>query len=473
MRFASFDAAAAHLRDAGILMVDLKFCDIWGRWHHVTLPAERFTSQLFARGVGFDGSALGFKSVKSGDMALIPDLDAGFPDPFTADPTFSFVCTAVEADTRQPFPFDPRTIAQRAEAFLRETGVADRSVWGPEFEFYLFDGVQFENTVHTASYRVESQEGAWRRRELGSGYHVPMHGGYHAIPPHDRLHDARTRICRHLAAMGVEVKYHHHEVGGPGQCEIEVPLLPLAEATDTVMLVKYAVRMTAIALGLTATFLPKPLHGEAGSGMHFHQCLWKDGANLFHDAAGYGRLSTAARRFIAGLLHHGPAVMALTNPSTNSYRRLVPGYEAPVSAIFSLGNRSAAIRIPMYSDRPENTRFEFRPPDATGNPYLAVAAMLLAGVDGIRRGMDPTALGFGPVDEDIFSWPPERRAAIHSLPTSLGAALDALERDHAFLLEGGVFPDELLARWIARKRTEEREVLNRPHPYEVELYYDL
>ena len=473
MIFRSFDDAASYIRDHGIVMVDLKFCDLWGRWHHVTLPAPRFTRGLLERGVGFDGSSVGFKTVSAGDMVLQPDLEAAFPDPFHDVPTLSFICRTLEADTRQPFPYDPRNIARRAEAFLRDTGIGDRSVWGPEFEFYLFDGVSFENSLNTASYRVESSEGGWNSRSLGSGYTIPAHGGYHAIPPHDHLHNARTKICLALAEMGVEVKYHHHEVGGPGQCEIEIPLLPLAQATDAILLVKYVVRMTAIQLGMTATFLPKPLHGEAGSGMHFHQCLWKGTTNLFHDASGYGAMSETGRQFIAGILAHGGAVMAWTNASTNSYRRLVPGFEAPVSAIYSIGNRSAAIRIPKYANQPESSRFEFRPPDATGNPYLMVAAQLMAGLDGIRKQMDPTALGFGPVDEDIFTWGAEKRAQIRALPTSLGQSIDALEADHAFLLEGDVFSADIVERWIARKRAEERDVLNRPHPYEIELYYDL
>jgi glutamine synthetase len=474
LSFSTFDEAAAFLRAREIAMVDLKFCDLWGRWHHVTLPVKRFQPWLLERGVGFDGSALGFKPVKAGDMLLVPDLEAAFLDPWCEVPTLSFICQTYEASTsRELFPYDPRNIAHRAEAHLQASGVADRSVWGPEFEFYLFDGVAFENAVHAASYRVESAEGAWRARELGSGYTVPMHGGYHAVPPHDHLHNARTRIALRLEAMGIDVKYHHHEVGGPGQCEIEIPLMPLLRATDAVMLVKYAARMTAIELGMTATFLPKPLHGEAGSGMHFHQCLWNGDSNVFHDPAGYARLSEVARQYIAGLLLHGGAVMALSNPSTNSYRRLVPGFEAPVSAFFSAGNRSAAIRVPKYADRPESTRFEFRPPDATGNAYLSAAAQLLAGLDGIRRRLDPAQLGFGPVDEDIFTWSAERRARIRALPTSLGQALDALEGDHTFLLEGHVFSADLIERWLAQKRFEERDVLGRPHPYEVELYYDL
>ncbi len=471
--FRTFEEAQAFTRDRAIAMVDLKFCDLWGRWHHVTLPSARFTPGLMESGVGFDGSSVGFKTVSAGDMVLVPDLSTGFLDPFWEVPTLSFVCSTLEADTRQVFPYDPRNIATRAEEYLKTSGVADASMWGPEFEFYLFDGVAYENGMNVASYRVESQEGDWRSPELGSGYTIPRHGGYHAIPPHDHLYNARTRITTRLQEMGVEVKYHHHEVGGPGQCEIETPLLPLIRAADTVLLVKYVARMTASQLGMTATFMPKPLYGEAGSGMHFHQQLLRGGQNLCFDAQGYGSASALARSYIAGLLLHGGAVMAFTNPSTTSYRRLIPGYEAPISAIFSVGNRSAAIRIPKYANRPESARFEFRPPDATCNPYLAIAAQLMAGIDGIRRKLDPTELGYGPIDEDIFTWDPARRAKVKALPTSLGETMSALETDREFLLTGDVFSADLIERWIDRKRWESREVRNRPHPYEVELYYDL
>jgi glutamine synthetase len=470
--FVSFEDAAATVRDRRIEMVDLKYCDLWGRWHHVTLPAARFTPALMDKGVGFDGSSVGFKSVSSGDMVMMPDLGTAFVDPFCEARTLSFVCSTLEADTRQPFPYDPRNIVRHAEANLRATGIADRSLWGPEFEFYLFDSVLYENGTNVAAYRVESAEGSWRSREPGSGYTLAPHGGYHAIPPHDHLMAARTRIAQHLGTMGVEVKYHHHEVGGPGQCEIEIPLLPALAAADTAMLVKYVVRMTATGLGMTATFIPKPLFGEAGSGMHFHQQLWKDDRNVCYDAAGYGCLSQVAQHYVAGLLVHGGAVMAFTNPSTNSFRRLVPGFEAPVSAIYSLGNRNAAVRIPSYANRPESARFEFRPPDATANPYLAIAAQLMAGIDGMRRRLDPVALGFGPVDGDIVAWAAERRATIQALPTSLGAAMDALAGDREFLLAADVFSADVLDRWIGRKREEERDVAARPHPYEMELYYD-
>jgi len=471
--FQTFEEALAFIQERSIMQVDLKFSDLWGRWHHVTVPVGCFNARLMENGVGFDGSSVGFKSVSAGDMVMVPDLATGFQDPFWEIPTLSFICVTLEADTRQIFPYDPRNIAIRAEDYLKQTGIADCSIWGPEFEFYIFDGVSYQNTMNTASYRVESAEADWKSYELGSGYGIPLHGGYHAIPPLDRLYNLRSRISMHLEAMGVAVKYHHHEVGGPGQCEVETSLLPLLKAADASLLIKYITRMTAFEAGMTATFMPKPLYGEAGSGMHFHQHIWKQGVNLFYDPAGYGCISQVARQYMAGLLHHGGAVMAFTNPSTNSYRRLIPGYEAPISAIFSLANRSAAIRIPKYANRPDSARFEFRPPDATANPYLAMAAQLLAGIDGILKGMDPTAMGLGPVDENIFSWSEAERARIKSLPTSLEQAMDALEADHDFLLAGGVFNEDLIQRWIAQKRLEEREVRNRPHPYEIELYYDL
>ncbi|RLE34775.1 MAG: type I glutamate--ammonia ligase [Acidobacteria bacterium] len=471
--FHDFDEAVAFIGSNSIEQVDLKFCDLWGRWHHVTVSAAGFNQELMDQGIGFDGSSVGFKSISSGDMVMVPDLTTGFVDPFWDIPTLSFICTTLEADSRQLFPFDPRTIAKRAEDFMRDEGIADTVLWGPEFEFYVFNGVSYENGMNVAAYRVESDEGDWNSDRLGSGYSMPVHGGYHAIPPRDHLHNLRSRICGRLDDAGFPVKYHHHEVGGPGQCEIETPLIAGYRAADATMMVKYIARLTAQEEGLTATFMPKPLHGEAGSGLHFHQRLEKDGTNIFYDADGYGCISETARFFIGGLLHHGGSVLAFTNPSTNSYRRLIPGFEAPISAVFSAGNRSAAVRIPRYANTPDSARIEFRPPDATCNPYLAITAQLMAGLDGIRRQLDPTKLGFGPFDEDLFSLSEERRKEIISLPSSLDGALMALEGDHQFLLEGDVFDADLIDRWIEAKRAEERAVRNRPHPYEVELYYDL
>ena len=461
------------IKERSVEQIDLKFVDLWGRWHHVTLPAGLFDQSLLDRGVGFDGSSVGFKTISSGDMVMVPDLTTSFLDPFWERTTLSFICTTLEADTRQLLAHDPRSVARRAEAYLAESGVGERSMWGPELEFYVFDHVTFDNGANVAAYRVESHEGFWRSREPGDGYTLPHGGGYHAIPPRDRLADLRSTICSHLPELGVPVKYHHHEVGGAGQCEIETPLLPLIAAADAVMLIKYVTRMVAVRSGLTATFLPKPVYGEAGSGMHCHQRLEGAGGNLFYDPNGYACLSEVARWYIGGLLHHGGAVLAFTNPSTNSYRRLVPGFEAPVSAIFSAGNRSAAVRIPKYANKPDSARFEFRPPDATCNPYLAMAAQLMAGIDGIQRKLDPSELGFGPVEEDIFSWPVERRRQIKALPTGLDRALDALEADHDFLLAGGVFDQGLIERWVARKRDEQFALWTRPHPFEVQLYYDI
>jgi glutamine synthetase len=470
--FQDLESAAAFIEEHGVRMVDLKFGDLWGRWHHLTVPASLLTPELLAAGVGFDGSSVGLKSVKSGDMVLVPDLSTGALDPFWEVPTLSFICNILEAETKAPYARDPRSILRAAEGYMQSTGIADSSLWGPEFEFYAFKSVAFSNTLNAASYRVDSSEADWHGLEEGHGHYIPLHGGYHAIPPRDQLYGLRTRISLHLEEMGVPVKYHHHEVGGPGQCEIETPLMPMLQAADAAMTVKYVARMAAQREGQTVTFLPKPLYGEAGSGMHFHMHLFRDGINLFYDPEGYGLLSPTALHYIGGLLLHAPALLALTNPSTNSYRRLVPGYEAPVNCFFSAGNRSAAIRVPGYATQPEKVRIEFRPPDATCNPYLAMAAMLLAGLDGVVREIDPTEQGFGPVNDDVFSWAPARRATIKALPGSLKEALDALEADHEFLLTGGVFSRELVTDWIEAKLREHQAVQARPHPYEVQLYFD-
>jgi glutamine synthetase len=426
------------------------------------------------KGVGFDGSAVGLKSVKAGDMVLVPDLGTGFMDPFWDTPTLSFICTTLEADTHAVFVNDPRNIALRAEAYLQSTGLADESRWGPEFEFYIFDRVSYEYGINRAYYEIFSAEADWNSAQGGHGHYIPAHGGYHAIPPKDALYKLRSEIASHLEKMGVPVKYHHHEVGGPGQCEIETPMMGLIQSGDASMIIKYVTKMTAHQHGQTATFMPKPLYGEAGSGMHFHQHLFKKKKNIFYDPKGYGCLSQEGLYYIGGLLKHGAALLAITNPSTNSYRRLVPGYEAPVNAFFSLGNRSAAVRIPKYANQPETARTEFRPPDATGNVYLMLAAMLMAGLDGIRNKIDPTANGFGPIDQNIFAWSEEQRAAIKSLPASLNEALRALEDDHDFLLAGGVFSEELIKQWVDYKRNAEYfAVRNRPHPYEMSLYFDV
>jgi len=470
--FKSFTEAQSFIQKEKIQMIDLKFCGLWGRWHHVTLSASAFDTGVMEAGVGFDGSSVGLKSVKSGDMALIPDLSTGVLDPYWEVPTLSFICYIVEAVSKKRYFRDPREIARRAEDALVSSGAADRSIWGPEFEFYVFNKVSFENDINKASYQVEALEAAWNSGSQGLGNTLPLHGGYHAIPPRDQLFNLRTNIVTTLEKMGVPVKYHHHEVGGPGQCEIETPLMGIIAAADATMMIKYVTRMSAYYAGQAVTFLPKPLFGEAGSGMHFHQQLFKKNKNTFYDPSTPDKLSKTALSYIAGLLVHAPSLLAYTNPSTNSYRRLVPGFEAPVNCFYSLGNRSAAIRVPAYATEPDKVRMEFRPPDATCNPYLAMAAMLMAGLDGIKRKLNPTELGFGPINENIFSWSDEKRATIKSLPTSLGQALDALEKDHDYLMSDGVFDDEIVSDWIAAKRKEECQLSVRPHPFEIQNYFD-
>jgi glutamine synthetase len=454
--------------------IDLKFCDLWGRQHHLTVPSSQLSSQLMEQGIGFDGSSIGLKNVKSGDMVMVPDLKTGFQDPFWNVPTLSFLCTALNASDFKIFSNDPRNLARKAESYLLQTGIADQSMWGPELEFYIFDEVYYENANNRAGYELVSYEAESDSDNSPTGSYIHLHGGYHAAPPKDKSYQLRQEIVGYLQKMGVPVKYHHHEVGSYGQVEIETTMMDLLAAGDAVKLIKYTAKMTALRNNQSVTFMPKPIFQEAGSGMHFHQHLFLEGKNLFYDPDGYGNLSELARYYIGGLLLHGPALLALTNPSTNSYRRLVPGYEAPINAFYSLGNRSAAIRIPKYANRPDTTRIEFRPPDATCNPYLALAAQLLAGIDGIQNQIDPSDLGYGPIDDDIFSWTSEQRATIKPLPTSLEEALSSLEKDHDFLRAGDVFSSELVEEWIEHKRDEEIDPVRiRPHPYEISLYFDV
>jgi len=461
-----------------IEMIDLKFIDLFGRWHHLSLPISQLNMDMFKRGVPYDGSsAPGFKSVESGDMTLLPDVATAKLDPFWDVPTLSFVCSSAEVDTLKLYKREPRAIARKAEQYLVKTGIADKSLWSTEFEFYIFDSVAYKNDINMASYIIDSNEADWNSAlEEGKnlGHKIPTHGGYHAIPPLDALFDVRTEMVRTVEEGGIPVRYHHHEVGGPGQSEIEILDDTLTNMGDITMWIKYVVKMVARKHNRTVTFMPKPLYNEAGNGMHFHQHLFKQGKPLFYDKKGYAGLSKLALYYIGGLLTHGSALLALTNPSTNSFKRLVPGFEAPVKLFFSLANRSAAIRIPMYAQTPEEKRMEFRPPDATCNVYLALAAQLMAGIDGIKKKIDPTKAGFGPIDENVFALPETEKEKIASVPTTLKEALDALQEDHQFLLEGGVFTRDILDVWIDQKLNNEyHEVRNRPHPYEISLYYDV
>ncbi|MFZ4576945.1 MAG: type I glutamate--ammonia ligase [Myxococcota bacterium] len=466
----------AQVRADGIAMIDLRFVDLLGAWHHVTLPTSALDEDVFTKGVAFDGSSIpGFKTVQGGDLVAIPDLATALADPFWEQPTVGLICSIAEADTHEPFAHDPRTVASRAEAFLRAQGIAEKSMWGPEFEFYIFDRITYLNDINQSQYRIDSCEADWNTgavegRNLGG--HIPRKGGYHAMPPLDALYNLRSEMVRRIEDAGIPVRYHHHEVGGPGQCEIEIMLLPLERAVDAVMLVKYLTKMVARMADKTVTYMPKPLYNEAGSGMHFHQYLVQAGKSQFYEKGPYANLSKMARQYIGGLLKHGPALLALTNPATNSYKRLVPGFEAPVSLCYGLANRSAAVRVPKYVDTDTDKRIEFRTPDGTCNPYLAVAAQLMAGIDGILNDLDAEKLGFGPVDGNLFDLPVEERARIGKMPASLREAAQALEADHEFLLRGGVFPAEMIQNLIRLKLKDYDEVRNRPHPFEMSLYFD-
>jgi glutamine synthetase len=448
-------------------MVDLKFTDLLGSWQHMSLPLSAFDESAFDEGLGFDGSSIrGWQGISESDMLLVPQADTAILDPFTETPTLSILCEVIDPITREPYNRDPRRIARRAEEYLRSTGVADTTYFGPESEFFVFDSVAYDLQVNGAKYEVDSAEGHWNSGTPGLGYTVRPKEGYFPPSPSDSLHDMRTEMVLTLERLGIPCEFHHHEVATGGQCEIDMRFATLTRMADQVMTYKYVVKNVARRHGKTATFMPKPLFGDNGSGMHCHQSLWKEGATLMADPSGYAGLSLLARNYVGGLLAHAPALLAFCAPTTNSYRRLVPGYEAPVNLVYSQRNRSACIRIPMYSSSPKAKRIEFRCPDPTANPYLAFAAMLMAGLDGIERGLDPGA----PADYDLFE---ESHGEIAQVPGSLGETLDALEADHAFLMKGGVFSEELIRTWIRWKRENEVDVVRlRPHPAEFFLYYD-
>lgn len=460
-------------KEMGAQTVDLKFVSLLGRWHHISLPVERLDESLFSQGVAFDGSSIpGYARNTRSDMTLIPDPATCMLDPFWERPTLSLICDIHTGDGT-PYARDPRGIARRAEQYMRATGIADRASMSPEFEFHIFDSVKHQSDVNTSFYRVDVAEAVWNSaKRHGTGTVLAHQGGYHALPPQDRLFKLRDRIVHTVQSCGVPVKYHHHEVGGAGQSEIEILFHPLLQAGDVTMLVKYLVRMVAAEAGHVATFMPKPLWNEAGNGMHVHQHLFLQGRPLFWDEKGWANLSEVALHYIGGILHHGPALSALTNPSTNSYKRLVPGFEAPIHLIYGLANRSAAIRIPEAGNTPESKRIEFRPPDATCNIYLALAGMLMAGLDGIKKKMDPQAMGFGPFDQSLQGMDEVKRSKVTTIPLTLEDALNALRADHEFLLEGEVFHEETIQAWMDRKRDEATDVRRRPHPREVALYFD-
>ena len=470
-------AVLKYAEDHEAKFVSVRFTDLVGSWQHLTFPIHELDEGSFEDGFGFDASSIrGWASIHESDMLLIPDGARFWMEPFAEEPTLCLVANAVDPITKEGYAFDPRSVAQRAESYLKFTGIADTVNFGPEAEFFVFDGVEVDNEPHSSGYRIHSDEGIWssgrardEARGHNLGYRIRNKEGYVPVPPADSLADLRSEISLTLEQVGITVECHHHEVATAGQCEIDFRYSTLLGTADNLQLFKYIVRNTAYQYGKTATFMPKPLYGDNGSGMHCHQSLWKDEKPLFA-GDGYAGLSDLARYYIGGLLKHAAAIVAFAAPTTNSYKRLVPGFEAPVNLAYSARNRSAAIRIPMFSTNPKLKRLEFRPPDPSCNPYLAFSAMLMAGLDGIQNRLDPGE----PLDKDIYDLAPEELKNVPSLPGSLDESLNALEADHEFLLKGDVFTPRLIERWISYKREREINVMRmRPHPLEFALYYDI
>jgi glutamine synthetase len=461
-------------KDRDIKMVDLRFTDLPGQWQHFTIPAHRLDSDFFEDGIGFDGSSIrGFQEIHESDMLLMPDPNSAFIDPIFEVTTLVMICDVYDPITHQPYSRDPRYVAKKAEAYLKQTGLATTSYWGPECEFFLFNDVRYGGGTNSSFYYIDSQEGWWNSgsdKGPNFGGQIPPKRGYFPVPPTDSLQDVRSRIVMALENAGVEVELHHHEVATAGQSEIGIRFDTLTTMADKTLLFKYIVKNVARKCNLTATFMPKPLFGDNGSGMHTHQSLWKGDVNCFYDESGYAGLSDMAKYYIGGLLKHAPAILALASPTTNSYRRLVPGFEAPVNLAYSQRNRSAICRIPVYSKSPKAKRVEFRAPDSSSNPYLCFAALLMAGLDGVQNRIDPGE----PSDKDLYELPPAEAKLIKQVPGSLDAVLAALENDYEFLLKGDVFTSDLLEAYIDYKRQTELDPIRmRPHPYEFTLYYDI
>jgi glutamine synthetase len=473
--FTSADEVLSYIRDESVQFVDIRFCDLPGVMQHFTVPAGTVDEDFFANGQMFDGSSIrGFQAIHESDMQLIPDPTSAFVDPFRAAKTLAMNFSIVDPFTKERYSRDPRNVASKAEAYLKESGIADTVYFGAEAEFYVFDDVRFETKQNAGYYYIDSIEAAWntgRTEEGGNrGYKTRYKGGYFPVPPIDHQADLRDTMVLAMDAAGLQVERAHHEVGAAGQAEINYKFDTLLHAGDSLMLFKYLVKNVAWAAGKTATFMPKPIFGDNGSGMHCHQSLWKDGSPLFYDELGYAGLSDTARWYIGGLLKHAPSLLAFTNPTVNSYHRLVPGFEAPVNLVYSQRNRSAAVRIPVTGTSPKAKRLEFRVPDPSCNPYLAFSAQMMAGLDGIRTKTEPPT----PIDKDLYELPPDEHESIPTVPGSLPAVLEALEADNGYLLEGGVFTPDLIDTWIEYKRTNEIDPIRlRPHPHEFELYYDL
>ena len=464
----------ALIRAEDIKMVDFKMVDIHGQYRHVTIPAENFSEETMSAGIGFDASNYGYAVVEKSDMVFIPDPDTALIDPFCEIRTLSMTGNAMIIDTpfNRPLPQYPRNIVRAAEAYMKAEGVADQMLILPEFEFYLFDEVGYEVLPNSNGVSLDARQSYWNSGTEGRGCVVEKQKAYHIAKPFDASYECRSEMCLHMLEAGIPINYHHPEVAASGQFEIEPQLGEMSKMADATMMIKYIIRNTALKYGKSATFMPKPIAGEAGSGMHVHMLLLKDGKPVFADDAGYAHLSRTAHYFMGGILSHIAALCAITNPSTNSFKRLIPGYEAPVTVGYATSNRSAVIRIPAYAKAPEKRRFELRNPDATCNPYFCYAAILMAGLDGVKKQIDPHEKGWGPYDVNLYRLSDEEKAKLTGLPTSLSEALDALEADHDFLTAGGVFPEELIASIIADERREVADLNRIPTPAEFERYYN-
>ena len=463
------------IRENGIKMIDFKMVDINGQYRHVTIPAENFSEDTMVSGVGFDASNYGYAVVEKSDMVFIPDPDTAVIDPFCQIPTLSMTGNAMIIDnpTNRPLAQYPRNIVLAAEQYMKDCGIADTMLILPEFEFYLFDQVGWEVQPNSIGYCLDAVQSYWNSAVEGKGCIVPKQKAYHIAKPFDQAYELRSEMCMLMKDAGIEINYHHPEVAASGQFEIEPLLGQMSKMADATMMIKYIIHNVAMKHGKTATFMPKPIYGEAGSGMHVHMLLLKDGQPVFSDDNGYAHLSKEAHWFMGGLLKHIHSLCALTNPSTNSFKRLIPGYEAPVTVGYATSNRSAVIRIPAYAKDPTKRRFELRNPDATCNPYFCYAAILMASLDGIKNQIDPHEHGWGPYDMNLYHLSDEEKAKLQGLPASLDAALDALEADNDYLTAGNVFPKELITNFIKTKREECRQMSMIPHPAEFDKYYNL
>lgn len=462
------------VKDKGIKIIDFRFVDMPGLWQHFTMNAKELEEDMFEEGVGFDGSSIrGFQKIQESDMLLIPDAKSAFVDPFSSFPQLNLICNVKDPVTLQPYSRDPRYIAQKAENYLKSTGIGDTCYFGPEAEFFVFDDIRFNQSQNEGFYFIDSKEGFWnagRDEKPNLGYKIRYKEGYFPVPPADSLQDLRSEMMLTMEEIGVQVEVHHHEVATAGQCEIDMRFDTLTVMGDKLLKYKYVVKNVANKHGKTATLMPKPLFMDNGSGMHVHQSIWKGGKNVFYEAGGYADLSKSAIYYIGGILKHAPALLAFCAPTTNSYRRLVPGYEAPINLIYSQRNRSASVRIPAYSRSEKSKRIEVRFPDPSCNGYLAFSALLMAGLDGIQNKIVPP----DPIDKDLYDLEPEEKAHVKSTPGSLEEVLNSLERDHEFLLKGDVFTNDVIETWIEYKRTKEVDAIRlRPHPYEFSLYYDI